>query len=380
MAKLENGGAGRISRREALALGAGAGVGLVSMLHADMAGAQQGAAGAGRIRRPPADDPPPDPKFPQPPTWATELRQLAPNFYAYIQGNGPPASGGGISNACVMVGGDDLMVFDTLNGPGAARPFIAAIRNTIGNQPFGRVVYTHNHGDHVNGGQYFMPAEIVAHPFCRERVLQMAAAMTPDGPPDPAYGRIRPTWEGNERKELFAPSVTVTDKMTYYYQGTVVELIHPGVAHTWGDLLVYLPEHKVLFVGDVAMFHVAPFAHNGHVTPWLEVMDRILDMDVETIIPGHGPIGGKKEMGENAEYFRLLKGEARKRFDGGMSAGKAAADINMGKFTNWMGAGRIVLNTFRLYAEFNGTLTPITDNEALRVATDEYNAIVRARA
>ena len=168
--------------------------------------------------------------------------------------------------------------------------------------------------------------------------------------------------------------------MTYYYQGTVVELIHPGVAHTWGDLLVYLPEHKVLFVGDVAMFHVAPFAHNGHVTPWLEVMDRILDMDVETIIPGHGPIGGKKEMGENAEYFRLLKGEARKRFDGGMSAGKAAADINMGKFTNWMGAGRIVLNTFRLYAEFNGTLTPITDNEALRVATDEYNAIVRARA
>ncbi len=52
----------------------------------------------------------------------------------------------------------------------------------------------------------------------------------------------------------------------------------------------------------------------------------------------------------------------------------------MGKFTNWMGAGRVVLNTFRLYAEFNGTLTPITDNEALRVATDEYNAIVRARA
>jgi hypothetical protein len=103
-------------------------------------------------------------------------------------------------------------------------------------------------------------------------------------------------------------------------------------------------------------------------------------MDVETIIPGHGPIGGKKEMAENAEYFRLLKGEARKRFDGGMSVGKAAADINMGKFTNWMGAGRIVLNTFRLYAEFTGTLTPITDNEALRVATDEYNAIVRARA
>ena len=64
MAKLESGGAGRISRREALMLGAGAGAGLVSILHADVARAQQGGAPAGPITRPPADDPAPDPRFP----------------------------------------------------------------------------------------------------------------------------------------------------------------------------------------------------------------------------------------------------------------------------------------------------------------------------
>jgi hypothetical protein len=100
-----------------------------------------------------------------------------------------------------------------------------------------------------------------------------------------------------------------------------------------------------------------------------------MKMDVDTIVPGHGPVGGKKDLAEMAEYFRFLKVEAKKRYDAGMSAGAAAADIKMGKFDNWMGPERIVMNTVRLYDEFKGTLTPDIDNEGTKRAIAEYDSI-----
>jgi len=92
-------------------------------------------------------------------------------------------------------------------------------------------------------------------------------------------------------------------------------------------------------------------------------------------VPGHGPIGGKAELADMAGYFVLLKREARKRYDARMSPGRAAADISMGKYENWIGPERIVMDTVRLYAEFDGTLVPAMDVEGTRKATEEYNAL-----
>ena len=98
-------------------------------------------------------------------------------------------------------------------------------------------------------------------------------------------------------------------------------------------------------------------------------------MDVETIVPGHGPIGGKKELAEMGEYARLLMREAKTRFDAGMSPGQAAAEIRLGKFDNWIGPQQIVMNVVRLYHHFNGTVVPDVDREGMLKATLEYNAI-----
>jgi hypothetical protein len=75
------------------------------------------------------------------------------------------------------------------------------------------------------------------------------------------------------------------------------------------------------------------------------------------------------------DYLSLLKQEARKRYDAKMSAGTAAADIRMGRFENWIGPERIVMDTARFYQEFSGTLTPAMDVEGIRKATEEYNAV-----
>jgi glyoxylase-like metal-dependent hydrolase (beta-lactamase superfamily II) len=139
--------------------------------------------------------------------------------------------------------------------------------------------------------------------------------------------------------------------------------------------MAYLPQHKILFAGDVAFFWVAPYANNSYITKWIETCDKIAGWDVDVIVPGHGPIAGKKELAEMANYFRVLGVEARKRYDAKMTAGAAAAEIRLGRFDNWVGPERLIMDTVRWYQEWDGTLTPDYDANRVREATIEYNAV-----
>ncbi len=113
---------------------------------------------------------------------------------------------------------------------------------------------------------------------------------------------------------------------------TEVQFKYAGTCHTWGDVMAYLPKQKILFAGDVAFFYVAPYANNSCISKWIDTCDQIAGWDVDVIVPGHGPIGGKKELAEMADYFRVLGVEARKRYDKKMSAGAAAAEeIRLGR-------------------------------------------------
>ena len=361
-----------LDRRDVLRLGVGAGVAALaafgSVRAARAAGVQAPAAPSASGAVVPVP-PPVNPRFPQVPSWTTELKELAPDVYAYIQGGGPGKDNVSISNAGLIVGDDSVMVIDTLAAPIHARRFIDHVRK-VTDKPFRHVINTHHHSDHVNGNQYFMPVEIVSHPYCRDEVVKMI--------PGPALWPKREGWtDGTDPRRIVPPVTTFDTRMTYHYGRTVVELLL-GPAHTYGDIVAYLPQHKILFAGDIAFYYVAPFAQNAHVTGWLEVVDRIMKMDVDRIVPGHGPLGGKRELAEMGEYFELLKREARPRYDARVSPGRAAAEIQMGKFDNWIGPERIVMNTVRLYAEFAGTLTPDVDAEGNRRAMEEYLAL-RAR-
>jgi glyoxylase-like metal-dependent hydrolase (beta-lactamase superfamily II) len=313
--------------------------------------------------------PPIDNHYPLMPTWKTDLRQLAPNVYVYQQQGGTGLPNAGISNAGLFVGEDWSVALDALGFPLQTKAFLAAAKKATGGKPIAQLINTHHHGDHVAGNQFFLPAQILGHPYCRQEVLK-AVPNTPK-----SWPKQEGLADGTEVRKPTPPSITFEDNLIYNIGGNLVEFHFAGPAHTWGDITAYLPQHKILFAGDLAFFHLVPYAHNGYVTKWLEAVDKIMKMDVDTIVPGHGPVGGKKDLAEMAEYFRSLKVEAKKRYDAHMSAGAAAADIKMGKFDNWMGPERIVMNTVRLYDEFKGTLTPDIDNEGTKRAIEEYNSI-----
>jgi len=142
--------------------------------------------------------------------------------------------------------------------------------------------------------------------------------------------------------------------------------------------VAYLPQHKILFAADLAFFHLTPYCHNAYISKWIESIDKVMKWDVDVIVPGHGPVGGKKDLAESAAYFRFLKTEVKKRYDAKMSPAAAAANIDMGKYNNWMGPERLLMNTVRLYDEFKGTLTSDIDVEGTKAAIVEYNSIKAA--
>ena len=134
-----------------------------------------------------------------------------------------------------------------------------------------------------------------------------------------------------------------------------------------------------LFAADIAFYYVTPPAHNGHVTKWIEAIDRINKMDVDVIVPGHGPIGTKRELSETRAYLELIAEETRKRHRMGMSPGRAAADIDVGRFATWTNPERTARNTVRIYAEHEGTLTADNDSGAQQAAVTEYLSLRKGR-
>ena len=225
------------------------------------------AAGAALAQIPTTTPPPADPRFPQVPAWKNELRELAPGVFAYMQAGGPGLLAQGVSNAGVIVGDDGLMVYRFVTfAPLHAKAIISAIRK-VTDKPFRHLINTHHHGDHVNGNQYCAP-EIIGHPYCRDEVLKAVA-----GPP--ACGRSAKGGPTAPKSGASCRRRPRSSKSNYRYGKTIVEVFPMLPAHAYGDLVVYLPQHKILFVGDIGFFYVAPFCQNAHPSNWINVVDQI---------------------------------------------------------------------------------------------------------
>jgi cyclase len=295
----------------------------------------------------------------QAPQWQTGLKEVAPNTYAYLQYDGS----WGISNTGFLEGEDGLLIIDATMVASMAEAFIKEIRR-VTDKPYHHLINTHSHPDHTGGNRLFTGAEIISHHVCRKEMARTwtgpLAGELPRGPMrlmprTPALERMFELVANDPNRHIPLPDVTFDDSLTLHYGDTEVQLLHYGPAHTFGDTLVYFPQSKVLFAGDVAFFYAMPLV-GGKVGGWLEVIDRVKDLDIEMIVPGHGPVGGKQELEDEREYFEFVMDQSRRCLERGMTPEDAAREIDLGPYAEWPESERFVANVAVAYRELRGEI------------------------
>ena len=132
-------------------------------------------------------------------------------------------------------------------------------------------------------------------------------------------------------------------------------MIEVGPAHTAGDVIAYVPSAKTIFTGDILFIGGTPIIWAGPLSNWVAACDLMLDLDVERVVPGHGPLTDKDGILQVRDYLTFVDDAARARHSAGMSAEEAIADIALGEYASWSERGRLAPNVFAVYQELDPT-------------------------
>jgi len=268
-----------------------------------------------------------------------ETRQLAEGVYAYVQ----PDGGWCVSNAGIIVGDEATVLVDTAATERRTRLLAEQVAR-VSPQPPDVLINTHFHGDHVFGNSVFSPrATIVAHELTRVEMLE-------------AGHGLRNLWPDVDWGDtpITPPTITFRDAITVFAGQLRLEVIHVGPAHTTNDSVIWVPDKRILFAGDVLMSGVTPFCLMGSLAGSLRAIDRLRALDPEIIVPGHGHVGGKELLEQNESYLLWLQQLATDGVRSGLSVLDLAAESPLGEFAELLDPERLVGNLHRAYAEQMG--------------------------
>ena len=292
-------------------------------------------------------------------TYTKGLHDLGNGAWAWLQ----PDGGWGWSNAGLIVDGGQSLLVDTLFDMTLTREMLARMTDATGltGADIDVVVNTHANGDHTHGNGCCEKAEIIASEAGLKEMEEVSAAnMVQFMAAAPSMGQA-----GKYLLDIFGPFdfAGVEERLpTRTFSGELglkvgdkdIRLIEVGPAHTGGDVLVHVPGDKTLFTGDILFIDGTPLMWAGPVRNWIAACDRMLAMDLDVIVPGHGPITDKAGVRKVSEYLSFCDREARKRYEAGLSVRDAAHDIALGDYSSWGDAERIAVNVDTLYREYRG--------------------------
>lgn len=252
--------------------------------------------------------------------------KIADNIYGYEDFH----SAGMVTVSLFVVGTDGVLIADGQGSPAATQKLLDAIAK-VTTRPVKWYIVASDHGDHTAGNSV-LPKDItyIVTPASK-------AAM-----------------------KLDAPAMTGTTQ-TVNVGGIEVQAINAGRAHTGGDLLVYLPQQKFLFMSEVYLNRVFPAMRSAYPTEWVGVIDKALKMDVDLYIPGHGFIEqatvAREELVEYQKALRAVIAEVNRLHKLGLPAEEAAKQANWGPYKEWYLAeqqGPIAVR--KVYQEIEGKL------------------------
>ena len=282
-------------------------------------------------------------------------QELAPGVYAY-EGLHSALPDGTVFNtvSLIVVSNDGVMVVDGQGDVWQTKLMIDFIKE-LTTQSIKYVVAASDHVDHVGGNAAFKAAypdvKFISSPASQSKI---------SNPTIPS-------------------SQTVADELKVELGDTEIQILNLGRAHTGGDLAVYLPESKVLFLGEIYMRGLFPAMRSAYPSEWLDTIEKAQAMDVSWYIPGHGFIDDAASMERDFEAFRQsiasVINESQRLYSAGeqcASPGDCAAvnRANWGQYQNWTASNnQAPFAIKRVYQEIEGELDRVqgTDPDLLEL-------------
>ena len=246
----------------------------------------------------------------------------------------------GLTNAGFIVGDDGVLVIDSLRVPSFARGLINDIK-TVTSKPVRYVVDTHSHWDHSWGNEEFPDSIIVGHQNCYNEMIDVEwndawrkKVVNANDPWSKEAGLVN----------IVPPTLTFDTSMRLYFAGREIQLLYFGRAHTSGDTFIYLPEERIVFTGDVIQDAGMPFLADSYPEEWPATDDKLVDLEVDRFVSGHGPIGNHKALSESRDFMHKFVETIKMAKDDGQDENSASnhTAIAIGdQFAHWRGIDRI---------------------------------------
>ncbi|HWP58084.1 MAG TPA: MBL fold metallo-hydrolase [Candidatus Acidoferrales bacterium] len=240
----------------------------------------------------------------------------------------------GSSNSTFIITPDGVVVFDF--DIRTADQTLAAIRKFT-DKKVRYLISSHSAGDHATGAWHFRedkPVYIASRSQVRDLYNQEGQAFeerkASNDPRNAAY----------KDKELVRPDIAFDGSLTLYFGGLTFQLVAEGFGHSTGDLAVYIPQKRVMLMGDLLNTEIHPGqgesggTHFSQVQNWIEILDRISErnLPVDTYVPGHGPVHvgrGVKDLEEQKRYFVVMRDEVAKMIQAGKSLQEIQKDFKL---------------------------------------------------
>ncbi len=288
-------------------------------------------------------------------TQSAQLTELASDVFGYISDFDP--------NTGVIIGKEDCMVIDCRATPKLAREMIEDIR-TVTDKPITRIFLTHYHAVRVFGRAAFTEAHTV---IASRNTLDLIRERGQQDFESEARRFPRLFAAVEEVQGLTVPNLTFDREMAIWFGEREVRLMHPGKGHSKGDSIVWIPEERVLFSGDLIEDRCALYCGDAYLHEWRDTLDKLAALNARVAVPGRGsPIIGEGNVQNAIQLTRGfiddLLGSTKEAIDAGGDL-KAAFDHAYAymtpKYCDWpIYEHCIPFNVSRSYDELNGITDP----------------------
>jgi cyclase len=245
------------------------------------------------------------------------IREVAPNVFVETEFHG--------ANVGFVVTGEGVILIDTPMLPDDARAWRAEISKRTA-QEIIYIINTDHHRGHIVGNQYFPTATVVAHEFAwknmrsygdsfRTRLLNLYRERMPDA-----------AHEWRQHLKIIEPEVTFTDRTVLFKGDKEIHLIPVG-GHTPATTVIFFPNEKILFAGDLVVTDRPPFLSQGNTQRWLQALTYLRKLRYDVLIPGHGELTSKEATEKMSEFLRLVRRRVRSAHRAGLSKADTARSL-----------------------------------------------------